>query len=172
MNFPAVRTPLLAAALLLGLPILALPATVAGHAPGPGASPEPVPDGPAAAVQELFDAMARGDSAALRDLLLPGAQIAVPTRREGEWAVARSSTDEFIRSVVETRGLEERMRDPEVRVDGRMATVWAEYAFYLDGRLQHCGVDAFQLFRVDGRWRIQHVAYTRRIGTCEGWEDR
>ena len=33
----------------------------------------------------------------------------------------------------------------------RLATVWVKYAFYAGGEFSHCGVDAFQLFKV-GRW--------------------
>lgn len=196
-RLPTLRVPslgaraILSAAVALLLAATALPAGPAKRGAGPAttgavapkasaaavqATAAPGPDtagarGPEATVQALFDAMARRDSAALRELLLPGARIAVPTRRDGAWTVDLSGTAEFIEAVTRTPGLEERMRRPEVRTDGRMATVWAEYAFYLDGRLRHCGVDAFQLFRLDGRWRIQHVAYTRRTEGCESWEE-
>lgn len=173
---PAPGTVLPPAVSLLLLAATALPA--AGDEPPipPPGGTAPAADtttaaGPVAAVQALFDAMARGDSAALRELLLPGARIAVPVRRDGSWTVDRSGGADFIDAVIRTPGLEERMRRPEVRTDGRMATVWAEYAFYLDGRLRHCGVDAFQLFRLDDEWRIQHVAYTRRTEGCESWRE-
>ncbi|MFN2421877.1 MAG: hypothetical protein ABR527_10985, partial [Gemmatimonadota bacterium] len=62
---------------------------------------------------------------------------------------------------------DERICDVEVRIDGRLATVWANYAFYLRDRLSHCGVDAFQLFHdVDG-WKIFEIADTRRSEGCE-----
>ncbi|MGE3614350.1 MAG: hypothetical protein AB7L66_00645 [Gemmatimonadales bacterium] len=63
---------------------------------------------------------------------------------------------EFIR--VATRAdqpaIDEPIRNPVVQVDGDVATVWAEYQVRRDGKVSHCGHDAFHLARVGGRWRI------------------
>ena len=61
---------------------------------------------------------------------------------------------------------EERIYDVEVRVDGRIASVWAPYTFYLDGRVLHCGIDSFELLRGAGGWKITQVADTRRTDAC------
>jgi hypothetical protein len=60
------------------------------------------------------------------------------------------------------------MWDPEVRIDGPMATLWAPYDFHRSGEFSHCGVDAFQLALKEDGWRIVSIIYTvRRLG-CEG----
>lgn len=53
------------------------------------------------------------------------------------------------------------------RTGSALATVWAPYAFYLDGRLSHCGVNAFQLIRRPQGWRIVSLIDTRRTEGCE-----
>src|SRR5256885_3716182 len=39
----------------------------------------------------------------------------------------------------------ERMWNPEVRIDGGIATLWTPYDFHVGPRFSHCGYDAFQL---------------------------
>jgi cyanophycinase len=118
-------------------------------------------------VQRLFDAMRAADSAAVRRLFHPQARLLVPGAAEGRPTVAVTSLDEFVRAVAgSNRRYDERMRDPEVRVDANLATLWAPYEFHLGGELSHCGIDAFQLARTAEGWQILQIAYTRRTEGC------
>jgi hypothetical protein len=36
------------------------------------------------------------------------------------------------------------------------------YAFYLDDQFSHCGVNAFQLVRMEAGWQIIQITDTRR----------
>jgi hypothetical protein len=38
--------------------------------------------------------------------------------------------------------------------------VWAPFDFLIDGKVDHCGTDLFNLVRIDGRWIIAAVADT------------
>jgi hypothetical protein len=64
------------------------------------------------------------------------------------------------------QGLEERMHDPLVRIDGDLAVVWGPYVFTIQGKPHHCGTDLFNLVHIDGRWTIASVADTE--GPCAG----
>lgn len=55
----------------------------------------------------------------------------------------------------------------EIQVDGDLAQVWAEYTFYLDGNLLHCGIDAFQLFKGSDGWKIIQITDTRKTEGCK-----
>ena len=117
-----------------------------------------------ATVQRLFDAMRGRDTAAIRSLFGPGARlVGMRTHRGGE-IVTQSLTAEELADYVarDPRGSWiERMWDPQVRVSGSLATVWAEYDFHFGTRFSHCGVDAFQLLRVPDRgWVIVSIADT------------
>jgi hypothetical protein len=66
--------------------------------------------------------------------------------------------------------LDEPIRNPVVHVDGDLASVWAEYQVRIDGKVSHCGFDAFQLARLGGKWKILNVSDTfRRTGCGEPW---
>ncbi len=53
-----------------------------------------------------------------------------------------------------------RIHNPLVRIDNDLAVVWATFDFLVDGKVDHCGTDLFNLVRIDGRWMIASVADT------------
>ncbi|HEX9164582.1 MAG TPA: VOC family protein, partial [Gemmatimonadales bacterium] len=63
--------------------------------------------------------------------------------------------------------LEERIYNPEVRLDDHLATVWVEYDFLVNGAVSHCGVDSYQLVRTADGWRILQIVDTQRRTGCE-----
>jgi hypothetical protein len=61
-----------------------------------------------------------------------------------------------------TTGFEEKILSRNIQLDGTMANVWMPYEFYMDGKLQHTGVNSFQLFKDEGFWQIIYIVDTRR----------
>jgi hypothetical protein len=123
-----------------------------------------------AVVVQLFDGMRAGDSAMVRRTFAPDARLVSTSIRDGQPALQSVEIDRFIEAVGTPREevWDERLWNVEVRIDANLATVWTEYAFYLDEELSHCGVDAFQLFRSSDGWRIFQIADTRRgADTCD-----
>ncbi|WP_420126371.1 lysozyme inhibitor LprI family protein [Longimicrobium sp.] len=117
------------------------------------------------ATEALFAAMRTRDTAALRTLMHPRAQIVAV--RDGRVSVR--SAAEWIGGLSLTAGeLIERMWDPRVQVDGDLATLWAPYDFHVGERFSHCGMDAFQFVRVEGAWKMITVTFTGRTTGCEG----
>lgn len=154
---------LAAAALLALLGLLPVPAAAQDGADGGAATPEAV-------VRGLFDAMRAADSAAARQLLHPDARLHRPVMRDGEPALSVSGVDGWLDAIggAEPGRLDEKVWNLEIRVDGRLATAWMNYAFHLDGELHHCGVNAFQLVRMADGWKAFGIADTSREEGCEG----
>ncbi len=50
----------------------------------------------------------------------------------------------------------------DIKIDGKLASVWAPYEFYVNGKLSHKGVDVFQLFDEKGKWKIISLIYNMR----------
>jgi len=75
---------------------------------------------------------------------------------------------QFMRAVSrpEQPALDEPIRNPVVQVDGDLASVWAEYQVRIDGKVSHCGFDAFHLARLGGQWKILNVSDTFRRTSC------
>jgi hypothetical protein len=136
----------------------------------PGALPaqQPADAEVVAVVRAFFDGMRSKDTAALRSLVHPSARLlgTGPTQ-EGQLRVDEVPMERFFQMVAGAPGLlDEKIWDPEVRVDGHLATVWTQYAFYYDGKFSHCGVDAFQLARTAEGWKVVQIADTRRTEGC------
>lgn len=113
-----------------------------------------------APIETLFAAMAKRDAAAIRAPLLPGGTMVL--MREGK--PVQLTFDEFAERLGKpgTTQIEERIHDPLVRVDHDLAVVWAPFEFLVDGKVDHCGTDLFNLARTEGKWMIAAVADTSR----------
>ncbi len=119
-------------------------------------------------ITRLFDGMRQGDSAMVRSVFHPKAQLATAIVRQGNAIVEIDTLDGFIRAVGTPHDevWDERLSNTSVQVDGTLATVWTDYSFYLGDKFSHCGVDAFQLAKSGGEWRIVALADTRRRQGC------
>ena len=120
-----------------------------------------------AVANDLFAAMRARDADALRALQTSEVAM-IRITKDAPPFIHVGSPDVFINAIVNAPAEpRERMWDPEVRIDGDLATLWAPYEFYLGDRFSHCGVDAFQFVRIDGSWKIVSIAFTRRNEGCD-----
>jgi hypothetical protein len=149
--------------LLVALPLLAALFPLALHA----ATPADTADEQAvlAPVHAMFDGMAKRDAAAIRKPTLPNGVMVL--MRDGK--PTQMTFEDFATRVGKpgTKQIEERIHDPLVRVDNDLAVVWAPFDFLVDGKVEHCGTDLFNLVRQNGQWLIASVADTSR-NDCTG----
>ncbi len=154
--------PLLLLAALFSLPVGAQPTL----SPVPAERPVALVDdeaGVRAAVARLFDGMRARDSSAVASVLHSDLRLMTALERDGVGHLEESSRAGFLSAIAAAPVvLDEQIADLEVRTDGPLASAWMTYRFYAGERLSHCGVNAMQLARVDGRWQILHVIDTRR----------
>ena len=111
-----------------------------------------------APIHAMFDGMANRDAAAIKAPTLPGGALVL--MRDGK---PTQMTFEAFAERVGKPGktqIEERIHDPLVRIDNDLAVVWAPFSFLVDGKVDHCGTDLFNMVHVDGRWIIASVADT------------
>jgi hypothetical protein len=151
----------------LAFPVLLALAGCAG--PRPSAAPAPKAESAAviAVAERLFAAMEARDTAAIRALFLPQAQIVAVEQVDGNPRMRARGIAEFLPGIVSApETLVERMWDPEVRIDGGLATLWAPYDFHRGAQFSHCGIDAFQLVRAADGWRIAALSYTIQREGC------
>lgn len=111
-------------------------------------------------INAMFDSMAKHDPVALKKPLLPGGTMVL--MRNGK---PNQLTFDAFADIIAKPGksqIEERIHDPLVRVDNDLAVVWAPFDFLVDGKVDHCGTDLFNLVKADGKWLIASVADTGR----------
>lgn len=122
-------------------------------------------------ITRLFTGMNLGDSAMVHSAFTAKPTLAsVAKDKSGNPVLRTDDLQKFLHAVGSPHAepWSEPIWDAKIEVDGNMAQVWVSYAFYLGKKFSHCGVDAFQLFKgADGKWKIFHLADTRRTDGCE-----
>ena len=120
----------------------------------------PEEDAVLAPIHALFDGMTKRDAAAIKAPAVPGATMVLMRDGKPTQMTLESFADRVGRPG--TTHIEERIHDPLIRIDNDLAVVWAPFDFLVDGKVDHCGTDLFNMARVDGKWMIASVADTGR----------
>lgn len=145
----------------------------AACAGGPATRPEAVsPQDRAdilATIQRMLDGMRTRDTALLGSAFHADARLfGIRTRQDGGDVTQVLTAAQFGAFVARDQRApwHERIFDPDVRVEGTLATVWTAYDFHFGATFSHCGVDAFQLLRTPAGWRIVSIADTFQRDGC------
>lgn len=158
------KTLLAAACLLIASGCIAVRVKADGRSAAPAPSPE---SGAILAVVDAFlIADGNRDAAGLKAVVTPDAPLWVqritkdgaqkPRKLAFDALVPAAGGDPFI----------ERYWDPVVQMRGALATVWAPYELRDNGQLKQCGIDAFDLVKMDGRWMITGALSTLEPDAC------
>lgn len=116
-------------------------------------------------INQLFDGMRESDGNKVREAF---AENAVMHRAHA--ALKPGGTPEKFAQAVESskdQVWDEKIWDIRVQVDDKLASVWTQFAFYLDDKLSHCGVNSFQLYHFAEGWKIIYLVDTFRKSPCE-----
>lgn len=138
-------------------------ASVCRPAMSQNSPPSAVPDREAvlAVVQAFFDTMAAKDVAGAQRLVIPEGTFLSTRMQDGKQVLRTSTNQSYLNDLPgRKQRVRERIWNPEVRIHGLIATVWAPYDFWRDGTFSHCGVDAFDLIKTPEGWKITGGAYT------------
>ncbi|MDB5193545.1 MAG: hypothetical protein JWQ96_3108 [Segetibacter sp.] len=121
-------------------------------------------------VNKMFAAMKGGEGTALKSCFNDSAFLqTIVTTKDGKTSVRNENIDAFIKQItaLPKDAADERIKFDMVKVDGGLASVWTPYQFYYNGNFSHCGVNSFQLVRINGEWKIQYIIDTRRKDNCK-----
>ncbi|WP_139280936.1 nuclear transport factor 2 family protein [Reichenbachiella agariperforans] len=119
-------------------------------------------------ILNLFQAMYDGDSSAIRPLFDDSPLLYTIYQRNDSTFKVEGGLNQFLQSVGTPHQVKwiEKSWDYKISIDGGLAQVWCQYAFFAGERFSHCGVDAFQLVKSPQGWRIFTLADTRRKDGC------
>jgi hypothetical protein len=141
--------------LLIVVAVLMCPVTL------PAQSSNTEKDAVMKAVQRFFDTMAARDVEGSRAILQPQGRFHAMSVRDGKPDVRAFSNEEYFAILQSSKQkMRERTWNPDVSIHGLIATFRAPYDFWIDGKLSHCGVDAFDLIKTEDGWKIAGGVYT------------
>ena len=116
-------------------------------------------------INNLFDGMRTSDTALLRSAFSPTAILqTIIKNKEGKVFVRSEEVNKFVESVGKPHEqvYDERITFDVIRIDADLAIAWTPYKFYIGDKFSHCGVNSFQLVRMNDGWKIQYLIDTRR----------
>jgi ketosteroid isomerase-like protein len=122
-----------------------------------------------AAVNALFDGMKNSDASAIQNAFADSAVLqTIANTKEGKLVIKNESVTDFATSIskIAKGDADERIQFETIKIDGPLASVWTPYKFYYKGQFSHCGVDSYQLVRINNLWKIQYLIDTRRKNGC------
>ena len=116
-------------------------------------------------IENLFNAMKSADSLGVKNAF-SGSAIMQTFGKNQE--IRTDKVEDFAKQVGASQAgdLDERFTISKILVDGNMASVWVPYQFYYKGNFSHCGVNSFQLAKINNEWKIQYIIDTRRKDNC------
>ncbi|HEY0678277.1 MAG TPA: hypothetical protein VGD17_08320 [Chitinophagaceae bacterium] len=121
-------------------------------------------------VNQLFLAMKNSDGNLIKDAFADSAILqTIGRNKEGQVIIRNDAVSGFAEQVgkMPKGAADERITFETIKIDGPLATVWTPYRFYYNGNFSHCGVNSFQLVRMNGKWKIQYLIDTRRKQGCD-----
>ena len=116
-------------------------------------------------IETLFNSMKSADSLGVKNAF-SGSAIMQTFGKNQE--IRTDKVEDFAKQVGASQAgdLDERFTISKILVDGNMASVWVPYQFYYKGNFSHCGVNSFQLAKINNEWKIQYIIDTRRKDNC------
>lgn len=120
-------------------------------------------------INNLFEGMKNAQADQVKNSFTDSAILQTIIRnKKGEVIVKNESVSDFSTSIasIDKGAADERIVFEVIRIDADLASVWTPYTFFYNGRFSHCGVNSFQLVRVNSKWKIQYLIDTRRKQNC------
>jgi hypothetical protein len=140
----------------------------------PPANPIPFLPNPAEAevmkpVNALLAALEKNDQTAVLAVSRPEGGLTVAFERpDGKRAIRHRTWAEFAAGLTPSPDrFEEKLSTPAIEIDGDIALVWGSYVSLVNGKIDHCGVDHFDLVREGDSWKILNVTWSQRSTRCE-----
>lgn len=122
-----------------------------------------------AVIVSMFDGMRAKNSEQIVEAFSENAIMQTIQNKPEGTVIGSNTVAEFansIGSVPAETYLDERLTDFIINVDANMATAWTPYQFYVNEKFSHCGVNSFQLVKINEQWKIVYIIDTRRKEAC------
>lgn len=122
------------------------------------------------AVKRLIDGWREADPVKVRAVLHRDFRLVTLRESSAGPQAETESLEHLLQSVdhLKPGNWDDRLQSEEVRIaDSGIATVWARYEFYVDGKRTHCGTELFQLYHMSDGWKIINFADTHGERYCK-----
>ena len=117
-------------------------------------------------INQFFEALENQDSLLLTNVKMPKSQIWRIYSSENPTKANMRFIEDDIETLKDLPPLKEIALDFDINIHENIAVAWVPYEFWLKNKFSHCGIDIFNLFNIDGEWKIVSAAYSVQKDNC------
>jgi hypothetical protein len=117
-----------------------------------------------AVINKTFVAMKQSDTNMVKECFAEGAILQTfRSQKGGNLGLTRETVSDFCKAIasIPKGAADEQVVFESIKIDGNMAAVWTPFKLYFNGKFYSCGVNSFQLVRLNSEWKIQYIIDTR-----------
>jgi hypothetical protein len=121
-------------------------------------------------INTMFTGMKNSDTVLVRSCFTETAVLQTFGKdKEGKTIITTETPSDFAKIIatIPAGAADEQIVFKDLKIDGPMAAVWTPFKLYFNGKFYSCGVNSFQLVRLNNVWKIQYILDTRRKNNCE-----
>ena len=120
------------------------------------------------AVKQLWKAMTDHQPAEIIALHTPESQLAALIKdKDGKAKIENLSREQFAKFFETKRAeINEKMYEEKIAIFGDMAVLDGRYAFLVNGKISHCGMNSFHLTRTTEGWKLGNSISTIDPNSC------
>lgn len=116
-------------------------------------------------INRFFEGLEKQDTLKLKEALYNEMTLKtiLENTQENKEKFVIETKDELIKMVAKKRkvSINEKLLSWHINIDGRLASVWTPYEFYINNQPSHRGANNFQLVKTDKGWKIFSIVDTR-----------
>ena len=123
-----------------------------------------------AVINKMFTGMKNSDTNMVKSCFTETAFMQTfGKNKEGKTIITTDTPSDFAKIIatIPAGAADEQIVFKDLKIDGPMAAVWTPFKLYFNGKFYSCGVNSFQLVRLNNEWKIQYILDTRRKNNCE-----
>ena len=121
-------------------------------------------------INNMFNGMRDSDTLLVKSCFTENALLQTFGKdKNGKTIITTETPGDFAKIIatIPKGAADEQIIFKDIKIDGQMAAVWAPFKLYFNGKFYSCGVNSFQLVRLNNEWKIQYLLDTRRKTGCE-----
>ncbi len=121
-------------------------------------------------IVQIFDGMRQSDTTKIKNVLHESCFLkSIGKNKAGETYLQEDAIQSWLKQIGTPHPgviYDEKLLSFDIKIDGNMAVAWVPYQFYVNEKLNHCGVDVFTLMQVKNQWKVVAIMDTRRKEKC------
>lgn len=137
---------------------------------GNAAKAQTAEDSIKAVINKMFAGMKSSDTVMVKSCFTETAVLQTFGKDKAAKTIITTETPGDFAKIIATipaGAADEQIVFKDLKIDGPMAAVWTPFKLYFNGKFYSCGVNSFQLVRLNGEWKIQYILDTRRKTNCD-----